>query len=116
MLQYPLLQLIFFGGIFLYKIPVIIKTIGINKQNGVTIEDNTVAIDGGDYTNLTPGDSLGNANAAILVGEGNTNVKSSGNDVTETSALRLDTTIVVSDLTVTAAPSGNGTLQFTLKL
>ena len=89
--------------------------IGINHQDGVIIEDNTVAIDGGDYTNLTPGDSLGNANAAILVGEGNTNVEMSGNDVTETSAVRLDTAIEVSDMTVTAAPSGEGKLEITLK-
>ena len=89
--------------------------IGVNYQNGITIEDNTIAIDGGNYTSITSSDNLGTANAGILVGEGNTNVKSSGNDVTEVSAVRLNTTIVVSDLTVTAAPSGNGTLQFTLK-
>ncbi len=89
--------------------------IGINYQDGVIIEDNTVAIDGGDYTSLTPGDSLGNANAAILVGDGNTNVEMNNNDVTETSTVRLDTVIEVSDLTVTAAPSGEGKLQITLK-
>ena len=60
-------------------------------------------------------DSLGTANAAILVGEGNTNVEMSGNDVTETSDVRLDTAIEVSDMTVTAAPSGEGKLEITLK-
>ena len=89
--------------------------IGINKQDGVIIEDNKVAIDGGDYTTITSSDSLGTANAAILVGEGNTNVEMSGNDVTETSAVRLDTAIEVSDMTVTAAPSGEGKLEITLK-
>ncbi|MBO7444121.1 MAG: Ig-like domain repeat protein, partial [Methanobrevibacter sp.] len=89
--------------------------IGFNKQDGIVIEDNTIAIDGGDYTSITSSDTLGTANAAILNGEGNTNVEMSGNDVTETSAVRLDTVIEVSDMTVTAAPSGNGNLQITLK-
>ncbi|MBP5700208.1 MAG: Ig-like domain repeat protein, partial [Methanobrevibacter sp.] len=89
--------------------------IGFNKQDGIVIEDNTIAIDGGDYTSITSSDTLGTANAAILNGEGNTNVEMSGNDVTETSAVRLDTVIEVSDMTVTAVPSGNGNLQITLK-
>ena len=89
--------------------------IGFNKQDGVIIEDNTVAIDGGDYTSITSSDNLGTANAAILEGEGNTNVEMSGNDVTETSTVRLDTVIEASDLNVTAAPSGNGSYQITLK-
>ena len=89
--------------------------IGINHQNGMTIEDNTVAIDGGDYTTITSSDTLGTANAAVLVGDGNTNVEMNNNDVSEVSAVRLDTVIEVSDLTVTAAPSGNGSLQITLK-
>jgi len=89
--------------------------IGINKQNGVIIEDNKVAIDGGDYTSITVSDSLGTANAAILIGDGNTNVEMNNNDVTETSAVRLDTAIEVSDMTVTAAPSGEGKLEITLK-
>ena len=89
--------------------------VGINKQDGVEIEDNTIAIDGGDYTTITSSDSLGTANAAVLVGDGNSNVEVAGNDVTETSALRLDTTIEASDINVTAAPSGNGSLKITLK-
>ena len=89
--------------------------IGVNNQNGVTIEDNTIEIDGGDYTSITTSDSLGTANAAVLVGDGNENVEISGNDVTETSTVRLDTTIEASDITVTAAPSGNGNLEITLK-
>ena len=89
--------------------------IGFNKQDGITVEDNTIAIDGGDYTSITSSDSLGTANAAILNGEENTNVEISGNDVTETSAVRLDTAIEVSDMTVTAAPSGEGKLEITLK-
>ncbi|MBQ2962481.1 Ig-like domain repeat protein [Methanobrevibacter sp.] len=89
--------------------------IGINHQDGITIEDNTVAIDGGDYTTITSSDTLGTANAAVLSGDGNTNVEMNNNDVSEVSAVRLDTVIEVSDLTVTAAPSGNGSLQITLK-
>ena len=89
--------------------------VGINNQTGVTIEDNTIAIDGGDYTTITSADSLGTANAGILVGVGNSNVEMSGNDVTETSAVRLDTAIEASDITVTAAPSGEGKLEITLK-
>ena len=89
--------------------------IGFNKQDGITVEDNNIAIDGGDYTTITSSDSLGTANAGILVGEGNTNVEMSGNDVTETSAVRLDTAIEVSDMNVTAAPSGNGSFEITLK-
>ena len=89
--------------------------IGINKQNGVTIEDNTVAIDGGDYTTITSSDSLGTANAGILVGDGNTNVEISGNDVSEKTPLRSDTAIEANNITVTAAPSGNGSYEITLR-
>ena len=89
--------------------------IGINHQDGVIIEDNTVAIDGGDYTTITSSDSLGTANAGILVGVGNTDVEISGNDVTEKSAVRLDTAIEANNITVTAAPSGNGSYEITLR-
>ena len=89
--------------------------VGINNQTDVTIEDNTISIDGGDYTSITAADSLGAANAGILVGNGNTNVEVSGNDVAETSAVRLNTTLDVSDISVTAAPSGEDELEITLK-
>ncbi|WP_158499620.1 Ig-like domain-containing protein [Methanobrevibacter olleyae] len=89
--------------------------VGINKQDGITIEDNTIVIDGGDFTTITSYDSLGTANAAILVGEGNTNIKLSGNNVSETSAVRLNSTIEVNNLSLTAAPSGNGNLEMVLK-
>ena len=89
--------------------------VGINNQTGAEIADNTIDIEGGDYTTITSSDSLGTANAGILVGVGNTDVEISGNDVTEKSAVRLDTAIEASDVTVTAAPSGNGNLEITLK-
>ncbi|MBQ3253105.1 MAG: Ig-like domain repeat protein, partial [Acholeplasmatales bacterium] len=89
--------------------------IGVNYQNGITIEDNTVAIDGGDYTTITSSDSLGTANAGILVGDGNTGVEISGNDVSEKTPLRSDTAIEANNITVTAASSGNGSYEITLR-
>ena len=85
--------------------------IGINNQNGVTIENNEIHIEGGDYTSITPSDSLGTANAAILEGEGNTNVQTEGNTISEFNGVKLE----CSDLNVTAAPSGQGTYIITLK-
>ena len=79
--------------------------VGINNQTGAIIEDNTISIDGGNYTTITVSDSLGTANAGILVGEGNTDVKTSGNDVSEKTPLRSDTAIEANNITVTAAPS-----------
>ncbi len=85
--------------------------IGINNQNGVTIENNEIHIEGGDYTSITSSDSLGTANAAILEGEGNTNVQTEGNTISEFNGVKLE----CSDLNVTAAPSGQGTYIITLK-
>lgn len=85
--------------------------IGINKQNGITIENNEINIEGGDYTSITSSDSLGTANAAILEGEGNTNVQTEGNTISEFNGVKLE----CSDLNVTAAPSGQGTYIITLK-
>ena len=89
--------------------------VGINNQTGAIIEDNTISIDGGNYTTITVSDSLGTANAGILVGEGNTDVKTSGNDVSEKTPLRSDTAIEANNITVTAAPSGNGSFEITLR-
>ena len=85
--------------------------IGINKQNGITIENNEINIEGGDYTSITSSDSLGTANAAILEGEGNTNVQTEGNRISEYNEVKLE----CADLNVTAAPSGQGTYIVTLK-
>ena len=89
--------------------------VGINNQTGAIIEDNTISIDGGNYTTITVSDSLGTANAGILVGEGNTDVKTSGNDVSEKTPLRSDTAIEANNITVTAAPSGNGSFEINLR-
>ena len=89
--------------------------IGIQNSENVKVDNNKVAIDGGDDSSIETYDTIGTANAAIFVADGNKNIESSGNDVTELSAVRLNSAIEVSDLTVSAAPSGNGTLQFTLK-
>ena len=89
--------------------------VGINNQTGAIIEDNTISIDGGNYTTITVSDSLGTANAGILVGEGNTDVKTSGNDVSEKTPLRSDTAIEANNITVTAASSGNGSYEITLR-
>ena len=85
--------------------------IGINKQNGVIIENNQIHIEGGDYSSITSSDSLGTANAAILEGNGNTNVQTDGNTISEFNRAVL----VCSDLNVTSAPSGQGTYIITLK-
>lgn len=85
--------------------------IGINKQNGITIENNEINIEGGDYTSITSSDSLGTANAAILEGEGNTNVQTEGNRISEYNEVKLES----ANLNVTAAPSGQGTYIVTLK-
>ena len=85
--------------------------IGLAGQDTVVIKSNNIAIDGGDYTTLTPLDVLGVGNAAIFEGDGNTNVTSSGNKISEFTEVKLD----CSDLTVTAAPSGQGAFEVTLK-
>ena len=86
--------------------------IGINKQNGVSIENNMIYIDGGDFTTITSSDSLGTANAAILEGDGNTNVDLVGNKVSEYfEVIKLE----CDDLNVTAAPSGEGSYKVSLK-
>ena len=84
--------------------------IGFNHQNGITIEDNTISVDGGDYTTITSSDSLGTATSAIFDGGNNTGVSTSGNVIDEFFGVKLEG----SDLTVTAAPSGEGIFTVTL--
>ena len=86
--------------------------IGINKQNDISIENNMIYIEGGDFTTITSSDSLGTANAAILEGDGNTNVEIAGNKVSEYfEVIKLE----CDDLNVTAAPSGKGSYKVSLK-
>ena len=84
--------------------------IGFNHQNGITIEDNTISVDGGDYTTITSSDSLGTATAAIFDAGNNTDVTTNGNVIDEFFGVKLE----CSDLTVTAAPNGEGTFKVTL--
>ncbi|WP_298534861.1 Ig-like domain repeat protein [uncultured Methanobrevibacter sp.] len=89
--------------------------LGLVGDENINIESNGIEINGGDYTKAASSDyRVGAANAGILEKD-NSGVTISNNDVTETSAVRLDTTIEASDITVTAAPSGNGNLEITLK-
>ena len=84
--------------------------IGFNHQNGITIEDNTISVDGGDYTTITSSDSLGTATAAIFDAGNNADVTTNGNVIDEFFGVKLE----CSDLTVTAAPNGEGTFKVTL--
>ena len=89
--------------------------LGLVGDENINIDSNEIEINGGDYTKAASSDyRVGAANAGILEKD-NTGVSISNNDVTETSAVRLDTAIEVSDMTVTAAPSGEGKLEITLK-
>ena len=89
--------------------------LGLVGDENINIDSNEIEINGGDYTKAASSDyRVGAANAGILEKD-NTGVSIANNDVTETSAVRLDTAIEVSDMTVTAAPSGEGKLEITLK-
>ena len=89
--------------------------LGLVGDENINIESNGIEINGGDYTKAASSDyRVGAANAGILEKD-NSGVTISNNDVTETSAVRLDTTIEAGDITVTAAPSGEGKLEITLK-
>lgn len=89
--------------------------VGLSQDSNVEVSGNELSIDGGDFTTISTWDSVGTGNGAIVVKDDNTNVKSSGNDVTEVSAVRLNSTIEVSDITVTADPNGEANLPITLK-
>ena len=85
--------------------------VGLSGQTNPTVSENDISIDGGDYTTLEPKDTLGTANAAILDKSGNTNVKIEGNTIDEYTDIKLEFV----DLTVTAAPSGQGAFEVTVK-
>ena len=57
--------------------------IGISGQEDATVEENSIVVNGGDFTSITSSDSLGTANAAILDKVGtNTNLVIGENDLT----------------------------------
>ncbi len=85
--------------------------VGLNSDSNVEVTNNKITIDGGDFTTISTYDSVGTGNGAIVVREGNTNVTTEGNTIDEYLAVQLECT----DLTVTAAPSGQGTFKVTLK-
>ena len=85
--------------------------VGLSSDSNVEVATNKIAVDGGDFTTISTWDSVGTGNGAIVVRESNTNVTTEGNDVDEYLAVTLECT----DLTVTAAPTGQGTFKVTLK-
>lgn len=85
--------------------------IGFTGQDNISIASNEVNIDGGDYTTLEPKDALGVGNAAIFDGGQNTNVNIGENRADEYSSINLE----AADLTVTAATSGQGSYEVTVK-
>ena len=85
--------------------------IGLAGQDGASIVSNEIAIEGGDYTTLVSQDVLGVGNAAVFEGAGNTNINIADNKLDEYTDVKLE----VASLTVTGAPSGQGTFKVTLK-
>ena len=85
--------------------------IGFTGQDNISIASNEVNSDGGDYTTLEPKDALGVGNAAIFDGGQNTNVNIGENRADEYSSVNLE----AADLTVTAATSGQGSYEVTVK-
>ena len=85
--------------------------VGLNSDSNIEVTNNKITIDGGDFTNIFTYDSVGTGNGAIVVREGNTNVTTEGNTIDEYLAVQLECT----DLTVIAAPTGQGTFKVTLK-
>ena len=89
--------------------------VGLSQDSNVEVSDNKIAIEGGNYTTITTYDSVGTANAGVYVKDDNENIKVSGNDVSEKTPLRSDTAIEANNITVTAASSGNGSYEITLR-
>ena len=89
--------------------------VGLSQDSNVEVSDNKIAIEGGDYNTITTYDSVGTANAGVYVKDDNEDIKVSGNDVSEKSPLRSNTAIEANNISVTAAPSGNGSYEITLR-